>query len=140
MRKFEDSIPLQLLKAREATMSFFRPILQEISLTEQQWRVLRVLAEFGPVDATEIAQQACLLMPSLTRILQGFEKRGFCTRYAHPSDKRRVLIEITDEGRALIDANIAHSNRIFAELEAAYGKERIEDLLDLLNDLSENTR
>ena len=138
VRATSRSLPIALLRARERVMAPIRAMLTDAGVTEQQWRVLRVLEEFGPVDATEIAKQACLLMPSLTRILQGLEKKGFCTRTAHPSDKRRFLINITDAGSALIAGNIPRSNRIFAELEATYGKDRIEDLLDLLNDLSES--
>ena len=118
-------------------MGPIRAMLSDAGVTEQQWRVLRVLDEEGAVDATEIARQACLLMPSLTRIVQVLENKGLCTRRQHPSDRRRYLIDITPEGRALIDANIPESNRIFAELEAEFGHDRIEALLDLLNEFSE---
>ena len=56
MRKFDDSIPLQLLKAREVTMGFFRPILQEIPLTEQQWRVIRALNEHQELESKQLAR------------------------------------------------------------------------------------
>ncbi len=118
-------------------MGPIRAMLSDAGVTEQQWRVLRVLAEQGSVDVTEIARQACLLMPSLTRILQVLETKGLCTRRNHPSDRRKYLIEITGDGRKLIDDNIPESNRIFARLEAEFGKDRIEALLDLLNELSD---
>ena len=131
------SLPIALLRARERVMGPIRAMLLDAGVTEQQWRVLRVLAEQGPVDATEIARQACLLMPSLTRILQVLETKGYCTRNGHPTDRRRYLIEITVDGRRVIDDNIPESNRIFAELEAEFGKDRVEALLDLLNELSD---
>lgn len=136
VRATSRSLPIALLRARERVMGPIRSMLADAGVTEQQWRVLRVLDEQGEADATEIAQAACLLMPSLTRILQVLEKKGFCTRRAHPTDRRRQLVAITDQGRALIERNIPESNRIFAELEAAYGKERIEALLDLLAELT----
>ena len=105
-------------------------------MTEQQWRVLRVLDEKGSADPTEIAREACLLLPSLTRILQFLEGEGLCSRSQHPTDKRRALIAITNRGRALLASNMSESKRIFAELEADFGVDRIEVLLDLLNDLS----
>ncbi|MCG6901689.1 MAG: homoprotocatechuate degradation operon regulator HpaR [Rhodobacter sp.] len=137
VRATSRSLPIALLRARERVMGPIRAMLADAGVTEQQWRVLRVLSEHGETDATDIAQEACLLMPSLTRILQVLEKKGFCARRIHPTDRRRTLIAITDEGRALIERNIPESNRIFAELETAYGKDRIEALLDLLADLTD---
>ena len=136
MRATSRSLPIALLRARETVMGPIRAMLSDAGVTEQQWRVLRVLEERGPTDPTEIAQQSCLLMPSLTRILRGLEEKGLCTRRAHATDRRKFIIEITDSGRGLIDHNIPESNRIFADLEADFGKDRIESLLDLLNELS----
>jgi homoprotocatechuate degradation regulator HpaR len=130
------SLPIALLRARETVMGPIRKMLAEAGVTEQQWRVLRVLEETGGTDATEVAREACLLMPSLTRMLKGMEKAGLCTRAAHPTDGRRAVITITEAGRNVIAANLPESNRIIAELEETYGKVRIEQLLDLLNDLT----
>jgi len=137
VRATSRSLPIALLRARERVMGPIRAMLSDAGVTEQQWRVLRVLAERGATDATEIAREACLLMPSLTRILQYLENNGLCSRSAHPTDRRRHVVEITPDGYALIDRNIDNSNRIFAELETEFGKDRIEKLLDLLNELSD---
>ena len=51
MRDFSQSLPMALLRAREAVMRQFRPILRQHGLTEQQWRILRALAA---VDAIEV--------------------------------------------------------------------------------------
>ena len=47
MRSIERSIPIALLRAREAVMAHFRPLLADRGYTEQQWRVLRILNEYG---------------------------------------------------------------------------------------------
>src|SRR6218665_2043626 len=74
------SLPMSLLRAREAVMSKFRPMLARHDVTEQQWRVIRVLGEASPLDATEVAERASILAPSLTRIIKALEDRGFITR------------------------------------------------------------
>ncbi len=117
-------------------MGPIRPMLNQAGVTEQQWRVLRVLDESGPSDVTEIGRQACLLMPSLTRMLQVMERKGLTIRGNHPDDRRKTLIEITAAGHRLIADNLEETNRIFVELEAKFGTERIETLLDLLNELT----
>ena len=129
------SLPIALLRAREKVMGPIRAMLADVGVTEQQWRVLRVLAERGALDATEIADRSCLLMPSLTRILQTLTAKGLITRAAHPTDKRRQLVSITDDGRALIADNLKESQRLNAWLRDSFGAEKLDTLLDLLNEL-----
>lgn len=131
------SLPIALLRARETTMAPIRQMLNKAGVTEQQWRVLRVLAERGTTDPKDLAQAASLLNPSLTRIMQLLEKKGLIVRKDHPSDRRKVLLDITEEGRALLSRAAPESNAIFARLEERFGRERMDQLLDLLNDLSE---
>lgn len=129
------SLPIALLRAREAVMSRFRPMLAQHGVTEQQWRTLRILYESGTIEATELAQRACVLPPSLTRIIMALEERGLLTRSRHANDGRRVLLDITAEGRALIAAVTPESAAIYKEMEQRYGKEEVERLLDQLEKL-----
>jgi homoprotocatechuate degradation regulator HpaR len=134
------SLPIALLRAREKVMGPIRAMLANAGVTEQQWRVLRVLNERGPLDPTEIADRSCLLLPSLTRILQTLESKGLVTREAHPTDRRRLVITITDGGRSLIEANLHESQRLNAWLKDTFGEEKLGHLLDLLNELDQLDR
>ncbi len=131
------SLPITMLRARETMMAPIRQMLQKVDVTEQQWRVLRVLDERGTMDPKDLAQGACLLNPSLTRIMQHLERKGLIRRKDHPSDRRKVLLDITPEGVALLKAAAPQSQAIFARLEEQFGREKMERLLDLLNELSE---
>ncbi len=112
-----------------------RKMLSDAGVTEQQWRVLRVLKEEGSQEPTHIAERACLLLPSLTRILQKLETKGLIRRHTHPGDKRRQIVEITDRGATIIKDNIDVTLQLAEEIKAQLGPERHEALLDLLNDL-----
>lgn len=57
------TLPIALLRAREAVMERFRPVLNSHDITEQQWRVIRVLQEHGATDASKLAELACILPP-----------------------------------------------------------------------------
>jgi len=116
-----------------------REMLSEIGLTEQKWRILRTVDECGKVEQSTIAKEACLLLPSVTRITRSLEKAGLLTRIADNQDKRRVMIEITPAGEELIRENIQFSNDIFARLEEQMGRENMNKLLDLLDDLQDVT-
>jgi len=116
-------------------MGPIRAMLANAGVTEQQWRVLRVLEENGYMDPTEIAERSCLLLPSLTRILQTLSDKGYVNRLPHPTDGRRLQITITPEGRAFVASNMAESERIMARLQEHLGSAKLETLLDLLNEL-----
>lgn len=131
------SLPMALLRARESIMSHFRPMLAAHEVTEQQWRVLRVLDENGPLDATQVANHAAVLAPSLTRIIKALEDRRFVQRARAEDDGRKAVLTITEAGSAFIDAIAPEQKRIYSELEGRYGTEKIERLLDLLEEFSE---
>lgn len=130
------ALPIALLRAREAVMARFRPVLAAHDVTEQQWRVIRVLAERSPLDASEAAEHACVLAPSLTRIIKALEDRALITREKDAGDGRRVLLALAPAGTELIRAVTPESRTVYAEIEARYGHDRLEQLLDLLGELA----
>lgn len=120
-------------------MAPIREMLADTGLTEQQWRVLRVLAEYGPQDATKLAERSCLLLPSLTRILRTMAEKGYVTRRTDDTDRRRQTLEITRAGQEVIDANLFQALQIVDRFKGQIGPERYELLLDLLEELSAGT-
>ncbi|MCG7522583.1 homoprotocatechuate degradation operon regulator HpaR [Ruegeria sp. Ofav3-42] len=129
------SLPIALLRARETVMAPVRDMLQGIQLTEQKWRILRVLDELGEVEQSTIAHEACLLLPSLTRILRTMEAEGQISRRQDSQDKRRTMVKITDEGRRILEENLAASLEIADKIEAQMGRKKLDNLLDLLEEL-----
>ncbi|MFD1625611.1 homoprotocatechuate degradation operon regulator HpaR [Azospirillum griseum] len=127
---------MALLKAREAVMGRFRPILHAHDLTEQQWRVLRALTSADGFRAGELARLSSISMPSLSRILRALEKRALIERGVEDKDLRAAQISITASGRALIALIAPHSERGYAEITAAFGDERLTTLYRLLDELA----
>jgi homoprotocatechuate degradation regulator HpaR len=131
------ALPIALLRARENVMARFRPILHARDVTEQQWRVIRVLGEESPLDASEVAERACVLAPSLTRIIKALEERGLISRERDTGDGRRISLAIAPAGMAMILDVTPDIQAVYADLEESYGRDRIEHLLDILGELSE---
>ena len=129
------SLPMALLRAREVVMAHFRPMLARYEITEQQWRALRELAEAGPMEATELANRASILPPSLTRILQAMEDRKFIIRGRVKGDGRRAILAITPAGLALIEELAPERRTIYEAIEKRYGAKEYEKLLDMLEGL-----
>ena len=132
------SLPISLIRAREGVMAPIRDMLAETGITEQQWRVLRVLAEHGAMDASSLADRASLLFPSLTRIATTMRKKGLLTQVRDEKDRRRQMIEITAEGQKIIDDNSARAAEIVVGFKAKLGAAQYEQLLDLLARLDPN--
>ena len=132
MRDFEHSLPMELLKARESAMARFRPMLRDHGLTEQQWRVIRALAAFDKIDASELARRSFLLAPSLTRILQHLESEKLVRRTSDANDQRRAVFALTSGGRKLFSKVGPDSEILYAQIEREFGHEKLELLYDLL--------
>ena len=135
MRDFSRSLPMALLRAREAVMDRFRPSLRDFGITEQQWRVLRALYDHGEVETGALACLCCLLTPSLSRILKHLESTGLVARRAAPSDQRRTLVAISRTGRVLLERRAPLSETQYRAIENAFGKERVATLYETLEEL-----
>lgn len=135
LRKTDRSLAILLLRARETVMLPIREMLAKTGLSEQKWRVLRVVAESGPMDQTLISDRACLLLPSLTRILRSMEADGLLERAVSADDKRKSMVTITDTGWALLNAHMDEANAIFQRMREKFGDAEMRALLDMLERL-----
>jgi|SRR4051794_8132177 homoprotocatechuate degradation regulator HpaR len=135
MRDFSRSLPMSLLRAREAVMRQFRPSLRDFGLTEQQWRILRALTSVETIEVTELAQVAFLLGPSLSRILRDLEARHLIERRVVKADQRRGLVSISAKGLKLIETVAPSSEAIYAGITRRYGARKLAELQEMLQAL-----
>lgn len=123
-----DSLPMQLLKVREVIMQRLRAHMSAHDLTDQQWRVLRVLAEAEIVDMQTLAQGACIRSPSLSRIVPKLEARGLVRRETNGADRRQTFVELTQTGRTMLDRIGPAIAGSLADLELDVGTPFLDDL------------
>lgn len=116
-------------------MGPIRDMLATSGVNEQKWRVLRVLQERGPLELSQVAAEAVLLLSSLTRMVGPMVDEGLISRMTPPEDRRKTVVAITSAGLALVNAHAGHSAAILGQIEAEFGRKRLEALLDLLEDL-----
>lgn len=131
------AINIALVQAREAVVSYLRPALNEAGITEQQWRIIRLLSEHSTLDFQDLSEQVSILRPSLTGILTRLEKAGLVMRLKPASDQRRVFLKLTDEGSKLYTKIHQRVEASYAELERALTPEKLNQLMDLLNELTQ---
>ena len=130
-------LPIAILRARESIMLIFRQILAKNGFTEQQWRVLRVLSEKGTSDAGQVAFDACILAPSLSRIIGKLEKNNFISRFVDNKDGRRINLTLTPLGEEILSKIAPDMDVVYKAIQKRYGEDKLNDLLNLLGEVSE---
>ncbi|HDS1796787.1 homoprotocatechuate degradation operon regulator HpaR [Pseudomonas putida] len=129
------SLTLTLLQAREATMAFFRPALNAHDLTEQQWRVIRILRQQGELESHQLAELACILKPSMSGVLKRLERDGIVARRKSPEDQRRVFISLTKAGQQAFLAMSEEMTRNYDKILAQFGEDKLQQLMQLLGEM-----
>jgi len=129
-----DSLTIALLQAREAAMAWFRPIVKRHNLTEQQWRIVRVLAGNPNMDFHDLAFRTCILRPSLTGILTRMESVGLVLRLKPVNDQRKLYVSLTKEGQALYAHAQAEVEEVYQQIEAEFTAEKMQQLTGLLRE------
>ena len=130
------SLTIALLRAREALMLSFRPMLAKHNFTEQQWRVLRVLGEKGPCDAGKLASEACILAPSLSRIINTLIDNQYIEKQLDTHDKRKIILNISSNGVDTLEKIKPEYLTILKSIQRKYGEEKISNLLKLLSEIT----
>ena len=85
----------------------------------------RLLAENGTLDFQDLANQACILRPSLTGILTRLEKAGLAVRLKPSNDQRRVYLKLTPEGEKLYESIGALVDERYDAIEKVLSKEKM---------------
>jgi len=135
LRSFDRSLPMTLLRAREAVMKKFIPSLQEHGLSTQQWRSIRALMQEDGLEISTLANRCHLLLPSMSRIIQNLESRGLIERRSVKADQRRNAIFLTEQGRDLFRKIEPQSAERYEHITQQFGEEKLEQLYELLQDL-----
>jgi homoprotocatechuate degradation regulator HpaR len=129
------NLPRLLLQAREAVMAHTRPSLRAKGLSDQQWRVLRVLGEHGTVDTGRVAREAFILGPSLTGVLARMERDGLIRRERDHADQRRTVVQATPKGQRLVRKLSVTIEQHYQWLQSHMGAAKLEQLHALLDEL-----
>jgi len=125
---------MALLRARELTMGYFRPMLNAHGLTEQQWRVIRVLQEYGDLEFHELSRVALIQPPSLTGILTRLERADLVRRMRSASDQRRLHLSLTAQGRRRFDTISGEAEQRYGQIERELGRAKLRSLMRILRE------
>lgn len=130
----QNALSVRLLAAREAVMNHIRPILRTHSVTEQQYRILRTLEYAPALDNATLAQRACLLPPSVSRIMHDLRRAGL----VHVEVVNRLTSNtLTARGLALARQVGAEIDALGAKIVQSVGEQRFRELMTALDYLED---
>jgi homoprotocatechuate degradation regulator HpaR len=117
MLEFSRSLPMMLYRTLDAVMPRFREIFKAFGLTEQQWRVLRVLWQCEQIPFRELAELTLIPAPSLVGVIDRLSRSGLAARRRCETDRRNVFVCATKKGRALQARVMPEVNKAYADLQ-----------------------
>jgi homoprotocatechuate degradation regulator HpaR len=128
------NLPLLLLQARERVISYFRPILNAHGITEQQWRIVRVLLEVPALEPRQLGELCAISSPSMAGILERMELGGYICRRRVEHDQRRVLVSLTAKSRELAASMAAEIDSTYRRIEKKLGPQfaQLHQVLDFV--------
>lgn len=136
IEQFSHSLPMALYRTLDAVMPRFRKIFNEFGLTEQQWRVLRVLWDLEAVTLNRLAALTLIPAPSLVGIVDRLERDQLVNRHRSEADRRKVNVVLTSQGSALEDDIMPRVASAYAELKQSVDPETWDQVLEGLNAIS----
>jgi DNA-binding MarR family transcriptional regulator len=89
--------------AKLMKLSFSRLLLMhpEVDITVDQWVILQLVNKYKQISQQELCDLAFKDAPTVTRIIDLLVHKSLVLREAHPSDRRKFIIKITDAGLAI---------------------------------------
>jgi len=129
------NLPLLMLQARERVIGHFRPVLNAHGITEQQWRIVRLLLEAGALEPREIGELCNLSSPSLAGVLARMEEIDLVKRRRFAHDQRRVRVSLTARSRALAARMAPRIEAVYARVEGLLGEAVCERLYATLDEV-----
>lgn len=101
--RLENQLCFPLYAASREVIKQYRPYLDELDLTYTQYITLMVIWAEQRISVKELGRRLFLDSGTLTPVLKSLESKNYVNRYRSQEDERVLLVEITEEGRALRD-------------------------------------
>jgi DNA-binding MarR family transcriptional regulator len=127
-----------LHRTEKITEGHISALLQPIRLTCAQHYVLKLLIMAGePLPLGQIAEKQYSVRSNATQMIDRLVAEGLVERIFDPADRRRVLAQITEEGRRRFEAATQLECQVEQELRACFSQEERDQLITLLSRLEE---
>ncbi len=95
---------MNLLQVSDLLLGNVAGLIKPYDVTPASGLVLSILRDAdGPLAPNQIAERLIVSRATVTGLVDSLERRKLVKRRAHPTDRRMVLVEITERGREVTD-------------------------------------
>ncbi len=136
IQDFSRSLPMMLYQALDALLPKFRRIFNEYGLTEQQWRILRVLWEHKKIALGKLSDLTLIPSPSLVGIVDRLEFSEFISRDRSKKDRRVVYVSATKKGRDMEKKVMPRVLDTYNEIRESFEQDEWDQLIDSLKKIT----
>jgi DNA-binding MarR family transcriptional regulator len=116
----------------DATVVFHGAVAARLGVHPSDHKTMGLLQQHGPMTAGEITRRTGLAAASVTALVDRLEARGLARRVRDRADRRRTIVEPTDEGIAEIAPYFAGPRRSLGRLLDHYGDDELAVIADFL--------
>lgn len=117
---------IKLMRATDSINNRLNKYHAEADLTVSQFGVLEALHHLGPLNQKALGKKLLKSGGNITLVIDNLEKSGWVERHEDPSDRRSMLIHLTDEGEKFITSYFPkHLKRIKEEFEVLSNDELV---------------
>jgi DNA-binding MarR family transcriptional regulator len=99
----------EVRRSQAATARFDRAVAEAIGVNLTDLSCLDVLSHTGPLTAGQLAERTGLSSGAMTTALDRLERAGYALRRRDASDRRRVVVELTEAAHGLTDFYAEHA-------------------------------
>ena len=123
---------------RAVSQSVRNVYTDDFGLNVNEWRTMAVLNDFEPLSAKEIVARSSMDKVNVSRAISGLQKSGLLERHVDPTDRRRVLLRLTRQGKQIMRELIPHILDIEQNLLAGLSEGEQDTLKALMKKVSDN--
>lgn len=131
----DDYLPALLAQASQLISGEFHRVVVEQGFTVSEWRVLASLADGHAMSTGELARISVTTQPTVTRVINRFEKQGDVVRIDDANDRRVTLVRITPSGLRLVADLITLARAHEARVLQPFGVQRSAELKQALKEI-----
>jgi MarR family transcriptional regulator, lower aerobic nicotinate degradation pathway regulator len=125
-----------LRRAHQISAAVFEDECRDVGLTPAQFGVLTVLRTHPGLGQSSLARALGFDKVTVLRVLRGLETRGFVERAPAPDNKRNMCVNLTEQGRAVLQQAQRPAERAYRRLLAPLDRKQQEQLIHLLQQLT----
>ena len=133
----EDYLAALLAQASKLISAEFHAVVQASGFSVTEWRILATLTGSEGMSIGGLSEVSVSKQPTVTRLLDRMEAKGYVERFAHDTDRRITMVRIAAAGRTIVADLIRQAKQHELRVLEPFGLTRAEELKETLRRIIE---